>query len=118
MTDHIKRNGVVAFPDFTLVDISVDDDLSAAIDISEFAFGGIQVPATHDGTSIGFTVSVDGVSYVTLKDASNAAIVITVSNNTASAHPLPPELFGFNYFKIAPGTQSTTDTQYLVSLRS
>ena len=118
MAGNLKRNGVIVFPDVSLVDISVDDDLSAAIDIREYAFGGISVPATHNGTSIGFTVSVDGTTYATLKDSANGAITIVTSDATASAHPLPAELFAFNYFKISPGTQSTTDTQYLVALQS
>ena len=118
MAGNLKRIGVQVFPDASLVDISVDDDLSAAIDIREYAFGGIQVPATHNGTSIGFVVSVDGTTYATLKTDANAAITIVTSDATASAHPLPAELFAFNYFKISPGTQSTTDTQYLVALQS
>ncbi len=113
----LRRGGYTAPLVETLVDISADDDLSPAIDITGAAFGGIMVPATHNGTSIGFTVSADGATFSTLTDADNAAITITCTNATAAAFPLPAELFAFNYFKISPGQQSTTDTQYVVVLK-
>lgn len=93
---------------------------SEAINISKAAFGGITVPATVDGTSIGFSVcATEGGTYVTLRDTANAAIALTITAATATAVALPPELFGFNYFKIVCGsTQTTTDTQFIVSLKA
>ena len=103
----------------TLIDISEDDDLSRAIYIGDVSFGTLHIPSTVNGTSIGFVVSTaESGTYRTLKDAANAAITITCSSATASAHPLPPELFGSPWFKIAPVTaQADTDTQFEVSLR-
>ena len=103
----------------TLIDISEDDDLSRAIYIGDVSFGTLHIPSTVKGTSIGFVVSdSENGTFRTLKDSSNAAIGITCSAATASAHPLPPELFGSPWFKITTATaQSSVDTQFLVTVR-
>lgn len=120
MPGHVKRDGWVVPEELTIVDISEDDDLTqGVIDIRTAAFGGIAVPATHNGTSIGFvTAAYEEGPFVVLNNAANAAIVIVTSDATAGNYPLPPELFAWNYCKISPGQQSTTDTQYTVVLRA
>lgn len=115
----LVRGGYTAPSVSTLVSIATDDDLTPAIDIREAAFGGLLVPATVNGTELTFTVS-DTLAgtYYALKDSSNTAIKLTISSATASAVPLPAEVFAFNFFKIATTTaQSTTDTQFVVTLK-
>lgn len=115
----LTRGGYTAPITQTLVDISADADLTPAINITEASFGGLLIPATVNGTSILFHVSdTESGTYYALTDASNVAIGITCSSGTASAHPLPPELFGFNWFKIETATdQADTDTQFTVVLK-
>jgi hypothetical protein len=110
----LNRTAYVAPSESTLVDINVDDDLSPAIDIRGAAFGGLIIPDTHNGTSIAFLVAAtaDG-PFAALPASTN----LTVVSATLAAWPLPAELFGFCYFKISPGQQSTTNTQYIVTLR-
>lgn len=116
--DIVRRGGYRAPLVETLVSIAVDDDLTPAIDITKAAFGGLIVPATVNGTSLGFVVSDDGTTFTTLRDSSNAAIGLTITSATATAVALPPELFAFNYFKITCATaQTTTDTQFVVTLK-
>ena len=113
------RGGYTAPSVSTLVSIGTDDDLTPAIDIREAAFGGLLVPATVNGTSLSFTVS-DTLAgtYYALKDKDNASIALTITSATASAVALPAELFAFNFFKIVTATaQSTTDTQFIVTLK-
>ena len=116
----LTRDAYVAPAASTLVSIGTDDDLTPEIDITSAAFGGLLVPATVNGTSLSFTVSdVSGGTFYALKDKDNAAISLTITSATASAVALPAELFAFNFFKIVTGTaQSTTDTQFIVTLRS
>ena|SRR5215218_3933997 len=117
--EHLRRGGYRAPLVETLVTIAVDDDLTPAIDITKAAFGGLIVPATVNGTSLSFTVSdTETGTYVALRDSANASIALTITSATATAVALPPELFAFNWFKIVTATaQSTTDTQFIVTLK-
>ena len=115
----LTRCGYTAPAAQTLVTIATDDDLTPAIDITGASFGGLLIPATVNGTSLSFTVSnaVDGTFYP-LNDVDNASIALTITSATAAAVALPAELFAFNFFKIVCATaQSTTDTQFVVTLR-
>lgn len=115
----LRRGGYRAPLVETLVSIATDADLTPAIDITGAAFGGLLIPATVNGTQLLFHVSdeKDG-TYYQLFDESNAAIALTITSATAAAQALPAELFAFNFFKIETVTdQSTTDTQFVVTLK-
>lgn len=92
---------------------------SGPITFDGYSFGGFILPAEYDGTTgITFTVcDTRGGTYVTLEDATGAAI--TVVGEASKAYVFPPEIFAFPYGKIvAPGNQSTTDTVIPVCLRA
>ena len=115
----IIRSTSTAPLESTLVDISVDDDLTPAFDLRAAAFGGLIVPATVNGTSLSFLVSDDREgTFVPLNDADGSNIVLTIASATAGAVALPPELFAFNWAKVVCATaQTTTNTQFIVTLR-
>lgn len=64
----------------TLIDISADDDLSAAVDLGDNRLFALHLPAAFTGTAISFTVAptVDG-TYQALYDDAGNAISLTVA---------------------------------------
>lgn len=69
---------------------------------------GLILPATVEGTTIGFQVcdTEDG-TFVTLKDINNTAIEVTVTATTAAAYPLNPQDFAaWPYVKLVVASQT------------
>ena len=100
------------------VTIASGSATSSVLKLDGFAFGGMLLPATYDGTTaITFTVcDTYGGTYVTLEDEDG--ISVQVVGEASRAYALPAELFSFPYAKIvAPGNQTTTDTVIVVCLR-
>ena len=99
---------------FKTIDVTIASGAatSGAVDLSDLALCGVILPATFDGTTLGFTVATtaDG-TYYTLRNASTGTDVAFTA--TASKYmALDPALFaGVRYVKaVASGNQSTTDT--------
>lgn len=92
--------------------------VSAAVDLAGVRNLGLIVPATFDGTQIGFQVSDTlGGTYVTLYDITNAQVVMTIG--ASRAYDMPGEVMVWRFLKIACGTvQATTNTDFLLVTRS
>ena len=104
-------------PEATLVDISVDDDLTPAINIEAASFGMVYTPSTFDGTAVSFDVcDTEGGTFVPLENASSTLVSVTTAASQAFA--IPDEVFGARFMKIkCASAQTTTDTQFVVTLK-
>jgi hypothetical protein len=70
---------------------------------------GIIVPASMTGTSLTFSVSVDGITYNTLKDAAGSDYTITITSS-ASAHEITAnKLVAWPYVKLVSGSAESGD---------
>ena len=87
-----------------LVDVSVDDDLSAAVALGEYQPLCLASPATLEANTerLLFHVSLDGTTYNILKDKDGTIYAVTVAaTNTNKATNLDPAVFaGWRYVKI------------------
>jgi hypothetical protein len=111
----LKLNRVNAYQTATIaVSAATSDELT----LDGFAFGGIILPSTYDGTAMTFTVcNTFGGTYVALEDADGVAIDLVVE--ASKAYALPAELFAFPYAKLVAGTnQTTTATEIAVCLKA
>lgn len=90
--------------------------LSDVIDIRGYQVTGIVIPAEFDGTTIGFQVSADGVTYQVLYDMNGDIISLTVS--ASRSYALWSELSGWAYIKVTTGTNQTGATAFTLQLNS
>lgn len=80
---------------------------SAAVALEGYAGGGFILPSGFSGTTMTFTVSSDGSTFVALNN-DDGAISKTVA--ASKAYTLPTELFGFPWFKFVSGSSETSKT--------
>lgn len=83
-------------------------DASAAIDCTRYQLVGLYTPGTITSTALTFTASVDGSTYVPVRDVGGAsAYSVTVA---ASYYvPLDPRVFaGAQYVKVVPGSSEAS----------
>ena len=80
---------------------------SAALAIEGYAGGGFVLPSGFSGTTMTFTVSTDGSTFVALND-DDGAISKTVA--ASKGYTLPVELFGFPWMKFVSGSSETAKT--------
>ena len=97
--------------------IAVGGTTSEIVNVSEAAIGMVYLPATFDGTTITFLCSPTyGGTYVALEDASSNAVSITTA--ASQCFTIPEAVFGAGFIKLVAGsTQTTTDTDILITLK-
>lgn len=99
-----------------VLSFAADADLSAAVAITSYSFGGLQMPTAIEGTEIKFHVSADdGTTYRQLYDLNNVAIARTIQ--ASRSYPLPAEIFSFTHFKIETTTDQTANRTFVVCLK-
>lgn len=87
--------------------IAASGTTSDAVDLSEHTLAAVIIPASV-GTSFSFQVSVDGTNFFALNDTSDAAITVTKTAGSSTAHPLQANDFaGFTHLKVVSGSTET-----------
>lgn len=87
---------------------------STAVDMGSSALAGVVVPSGMASTSLTFTVSIDGTTYVPMKDRFGNSITVTISS-AAAFHSLRDVLpLGVRFVKVISGSSETTKTVQLV----
>lgn len=117
MYEHIKSNVPIALS--ATIDISVDADLSASIDLEDHDLVGIITPANFDGTDIVLHGSADNSTFVPIAASNGAATAYTIVTTASTGTPIAASICaGFRYIKIETTTdQTTTDTVFTLLLR-
>lgn len=90
---------------------------SAVIDMKGFSLVGVLLPATFTGTTLTFTVSVDGTNFFALKSTtSGTALSYTVVQGTyAAIDPFP--FYGVRYLKIVSGSTEGANRTLTLALK-
>jgi hypothetical protein len=101
-----------------VITIAVSTTVSAAVDLLGFTLVGLILPAAFTGTAITFQVS-DSLAgtYVPLRDATGAAVSVTVAQGTAAV--LDPTTFaGWRFVKLVSGSAEAADRTVKLALRA
>lgn len=106
---------VTRFPKHPSCTIANGGTNSTGIDFSAYAFGQFTIPSAFTGATVTFQCSVDGSTYTTLNDSSNATISYTVT--ASRTYPLPDELSGAHYFRIVSASAEGAARTILLSLK-
>ncbi len=94
--------------------IAASSNTSAAILLFGLRAVGIFIPSAFTGTTITFTVSSDGVTYVALYDSTGTQVSVTVS--TSRYIYFDPVIFaGIAYLKIVSGSTEGTERTLIVA---
>lgn len=92
-------------------------DASAAIDCTRYSLAAIVTPGTITSTSLTFTASVDGSTYVAVREVGGAA-AYSVTVAASQYVPLDPRVFaGAQYVKVVPGSSEASPRVCPVVLR-
>jgi len=94
--------------------IAAGSDTSEAVDVSQFAWGSIQLPAALDGANLRFFGSVGG-AFVTVRDTEGESDVIAfVASGIVS---LPIQVMSCCAFKINVDAVQTEEREFRVNLK-
>ena len=95
--------------------IAAGSDTSEAVDVSQFAWGSIQLPAALDGANLRYFASV-GESFVTCRDAEGDTpdSITFVASGIVS---LPIEVLSCCAFKINVDAVQTEEREFRVNLK-
>lgn len=97
-------------------EIAASGTTSAAIELDGMCPVMIELPVTV-GTVISFQVSLDGNTFQTLKDGSDAAVSVTKTAAAASTHTLDPTQFvGAHSIKIVSDQTETNKVRFGLGL--
>lgn len=113
---------VINYPQYAeaLVDISVDADLTAEIDISDYDLVGLFTPSNFDGTDIVFHASqTSGGTFVPVAASNAGTTAYTIVTAASKYTPINPDIFtGVRYLKVETTTdQATNNTTITLALR-
>ena len=97
--------------------IPAGSDTSEPVDVSQFAWGSIQFPASLDGANLRYFASVGGDSFVSCRDADgdSTATITFVASGIVS---LPIEVLSCCAFKINVDAVQTEERVFRVNLKS
>lgn len=82
---------------------------SAAIDISGTTLVGFIIPATFQGTSISFQVSIDGATFYNLDDYQGNAVTVSGITAGRAVNWQKSDLSPWQYLKLIAGLAQTSD---------
>lgn len=93
------------------------DTVSNAVDLEDGTFLGFTVPAALTGSSVSFSVSLDGVTYVTMKDG--AGTTLTLSIGVDQYVPVDSGKFlGIRYIKLVCGSSQGAERVFQLATRN
>lgn len=96
--------------------IAISTQVSTAIPIVDATAGSFLLPSSFTGTGLTFQVSVDGVTWVDLKNAAGSAV--TAPSVAANAQlPIPAEAFSFKSLKLKSGSSEVAARSITVFLK-
>lgn len=102
---------------FSTTTILISTTTSAAIPTTGLSLVGIQLPAAFTGTTLTFSVSIDGVLYQPLyTSTSGTALSYTVAQGHYVAIN-PQDFYGVNYFKIISGSSEVAARTLSITLK-
>lgn len=97
-----------------VIDFSVDNDLSEALDLNEYMVTAIQMPDGFDGTNVGFKVS--ATSGGTYGDLSVDGTPVSIAFVASQVEVIEPKVGNamYRYLKISSDGTETADRTFKV----
>jgi len=101
------------------VTIALNGTVSDVADFHSTTFSGIVMPAAFTGTSLGFQVSHDGVTYQTLYGPTGAAVSFTVAAGRTYSFTadVANELSHWRWVKVVSGSAEGADRSVILWAR-
>ena len=102
-----------------LIDISEDASNSIAINCDNMLLSGIVFPATMTGTTITFDYSVDGTTYVDVKETDGTEVSYTVSaGDMVRVDPSGWAFAGGGFLRVTSGSTEAADRKIKLIFRT
>jgi len=100
-----------------LIDISVDDDLTNALDMRGNVLVGLIIPATITSTTITFLGSIDNGTFTAMYNTAGTALSAAVLASRLIAIN-PSDFASVDYLKIATGSNEIADRTITAIMRN
>jgi len=98
------------------IDISADDDLTAAVYLHGATWVATQFPAAFTGTNVSYEVSTDGANYFDLVDLAGDAV--SQAHAASVQYPIDPAVTaGVQYVKVASDGSEGADRLFGIVVR-
>jgi len=109
-----KNYATIIKPIEAIIDISVDDDLSEAIDLFQCTPAGIEIPAGITSTSISFQQSSDGINFNDVYDETRSVISVDIIGGSYVTLRDIAAFYGIRFLKIKTGSAEAADRTFKI----